>query len=321
MSIVEFMVGITIGLIIVMALATLFGANSFSFGETEKSSRQIENGRYATELLTEDLRHAGFYGATSSLGSVPATPPDPCSTTLATLVTALPIAVYGIDAPDAAPSCLPDYVSGTDVLVVRRASTADITAASAVASGYYTQVSNCPTESTVILLAQSGFTRHLKDCTTTANVRQFFTHIYFISPCTTGTGTGGACRAGDRQVPTLKRLELGPGGFTVTPLVEGIENIQFEYGLDADANGSPDSFSAKPASTGAAWTTVVAVRMNILSRNIESTGGYLDTKTYLLGKKADGSPNTVSPGGPYKRHVYTATARVTNISQRTEPSI
>jgi len=143
MTIVEFMVGLTIGLVMVMALATLFAMNSFSFSETEKSNRQIENGRYATEVLTEDIRHAGFYGATSNLGALPATPRTRARLTLATLVTALPIAIYGIDAPDATPSCLPDYVSGTDVLVIRRSNTTEIDAAAAVANGYYTQVSFC----------------------------------------------------------------------------------------------------------------------------------------------------------------------------------
>src|SRR5690242_1297321 len=50
MTLTEFMIGIAIGLVLVMALATLFGASSFNFSEEERSARQIENGRYATEL-------------------------------------------------------------------------------------------------------------------------------------------------------------------------------------------------------------------------------------------------------------------------------
>ena len=56
----------------------------------------------------------------------------------------------------------------------------------------------------------------------------------------------------------------------------------------------------------------------ILARNIDGTAGYLDTKTYLLGKNADGTNNTMTPGGTYKRHTFSAMARVTNLSQRKE---
>jgi type IV pilus assembly protein PilW len=321
MTLIEFMVGLTIGLLLVMALASLFSASSFNFSEEERTARQIENGRYATDILNEDIRHAGFYGESSNLGAVPGTPPDPCSTTVATIATALSLPVYGIDAPDAAPSCLPDYVAGTDVLVIRRSSTTDIDATTADPSGYYTQVSLCSTETTAVTLAQAVFPLHQKDCGAQARVRQFHTHIYFISPCVKGTGAGGACAAGDKAVPTLKRLELGPTGLTLTPLVEGIENLQFEYGQDTDADGSPNSFSAKPAFTGAAWSKVVAIKVYLLARNSDPTPGYADTKTYTLGTKSDGTANTTSPGGAYKRHVYSTTARVVNVSQRAEPSI
>src|SRR5512140_1585486 len=130
-SLVELMVGIAIGLMLLVGLTTMFVASSKSFAETERASRQIENGRYALDLLSEDIRHAGFYGEASSFGTAPVgTPPDPCSTTLATLQTALPVPIQGVDyVPGQAdpsgtlPSCVPDHVAGTDVLVIRRART------------------------------------------------------------------------------------------------------------------------------------------------------------------------------------------------------
>src|SRR4029077_16044840 len=131
-------------------------------------------------------RHAGFYGEASSFGVAPVgVPPDPCSTTLATLRAALPVPIQGVDyVPGTAdpsgmlPSCVPDHVSGTDVLVTRRARTATIPAAGAVANGFSTQVSSCPNESTSSQLASSGFTLTLADCATAAPIRQFETRIY-----------------------------------------------------------------------------------------------------------------------------------------------
>ena len=62
-------------------------------------------------------------------------------------------------------------------------------------------------------------------------------HIYFIAN-NNDPGDG---------VPTLKRAELGTNGtFSIVPLVEGIENLQFEYGLDTNGDGMPDAVSADP---------------------------------------------------------------------------
>jgi type IV pilus assembly protein PilW len=179
----------------------------------------------------------------------------------------------------------------------------------------------CSSDDDPFKLADSGFTLKQKDCTTPAPLRQFHTSIYFVSPCSLGTGTGGACQQSDRALPTLKRMDLGPSGWALVPLVEGIENMQLEYGEDTDAtaDGSPDSFTAHPAATATAWASVMAVRVHLLARSTSTSAGYTDTKTYRLGANADGSDNSVTPGGGYKRHAFTGVVRVVNASQRLEP--
>jgi type IV pilus assembly protein PilW len=96
-------------------------------------------------------------------------------------------------------------------------------------------------------------------------------------------------------------------------------------------DGAPDVFTADPdgytgaGSVGATgnWRSVVAVRVNVLARNTETTPGYTDTKRYTLGQNADGSANTCAPGSStlcysqsYKRHAFTAQVRMTNPAER-----
>jgi type IV pilus assembly protein PilW len=57
----------------------------------------------------------------------------------------------------------------------------------------------------------------------------------------------------------------------------------------------------------------VAVRVNVLARNLEATSGFTDTKVYDMG-----IAGTVTPGGAYKRHVYNAVIRIVNPSSRRE---
>lgn len=343
-SLIELMVALVIAGILLLGLAVFFVSSSRSFSEAERVSRQIENGRYALGLLSGDIRLAGFYGEVKNVIDLPSTPapsavipmpaslPNPCATDIAAVKSALPIPLQGVDAPGTAPTCVPDAVSGTDILVVRRANTTTVAAAAAVASGYYTQTANCVTQAPVFQIAQSGFTLTDKDCTTVMPVRQYHVYIYYIAPCSIATGANGACASSDAPLPTLKRVELcsdttatnpacasGAGAMSdPEPLVEGIENIQYEYGLDTNGDGSPDSYTPAP-STVTDWSKVVAVRIHLLARNADATAGYTDTKTYAMGKNADGTANALTPGGSFRRHNYTALVRVTNVSQRLEP--
>lgn len=77
-SLVELMIALTIGLIISLALATMFSQVSVTNKEQFKAALQIENGRYAIDLITNDLRLAGYYGDYANLPTVPGTVPDPC---------------------------------------------------------------------------------------------------------------------------------------------------------------------------------------------------------------------------------------------------
>ena len=49
-------------------------------------------------------------------------------------------------------------------------------------------------------------------------------------------------------------------------------------------------------------------------RSYRSYAGYTDSKTYELGL---GAPALI-PGGGFKRHAYSTTVRVTNVSSRRE---
>ncbi|HKF97945.1 MAG TPA: prepilin-type N-terminal cleavage/methylation domain-containing protein, partial [Steroidobacteraceae bacterium] len=51
-TMVELLVSMTIGLIILAALVTVFAGNSRERGEIERSNEQTENGRYALQLLS-----------------------------------------------------------------------------------------------------------------------------------------------------------------------------------------------------------------------------------------------------------------------------
>lgn len=343
-TLIELMVSAAIGLMLLVGIATIFVNSSRARDEIQRQSEQIDNGRYAVELLNNEFHTAGYLGElnpnTSLLPPV-LTKPDPCVTDDASLTTALPQSVQGYDNGATTLTCLSDVKPGTDVLVVRRASSCAVgePGCDGVVAGVpYFQASACNSTAEIGAVASpataSSFFRvsadtttltlHSKDCTTVAPLRRLRTHIFFVA---------NNDKIGD-GIPTLKRAELRTTGFTIVPLVEGIDDLQIEYGLDAGiiAGGSaagvvgaytanPDSFNTcLPDICQKYWRNVIAVKVNILARSNTGTAGYSDSKIYTLGKTAAGATNSVGPiGDAYKRHLYSTTVSLFNVAGRNTP--
>lgn len=77
-SLVELMVAMTIGSILATALVVVFSNVMQTNREQFKAAQQIENGRYAIDLMTNDMRLAGYYGEFGTLPPAAAALPDPC---------------------------------------------------------------------------------------------------------------------------------------------------------------------------------------------------------------------------------------------------
>ena len=358
-TILELMIAMTLSLLVIAGVTTVFVNSNQARDEVERNSRQIENGRYAISLLADDLRMAGFLSAFDPLqliikpGNPPlagiTTMPDPCDATLtgnaSSWINTYFFHIQGYDNAATVPSCLSDVRAGTDILVIRRVGSCvagPIPGAgcdAAIAGAPYFQASNCYLNGELATntgaatdyqahfalntnTSTAGLGKHAIDCTTIADYRRYLVHIYFVA--NNNIGTDG--------IPTLKRAELGAGVFNIVPLVEGIETIQFEYGMDttpAPLDGLVDVFNADPGTYGSCsgaacvqnWLNTYAVKVNVLARNTEKSPGYVDTKTYVLGLKADGATdNAFGPyNDAYRRHAFTSSVRLDNPAGRKLP--
>lgn len=344
-SLVELLISITISMVIMLGVISMLSNASRSHMELNKSSQLIENGRFAIQQLHEDLRHAGYYGYYyyNDLDT-PASLPDPCETDdAALLLEALALQVQGYSAdsltlrPDLAgvgceSTLLVDanLQPGSDIVLLRRANTTALSAAPETNEVYLQ--SNVTTaeiqfgDPAAVIPGESAdaaaVTIFNKDGTTPADIRKYNVHLYFIAPCSSGSGSNGICAVGDDDIPTLKRLELqavsGITSMVITPLAEGVEYMKVSYGVDDSpatvdsttglvGDGVPDFYTQTP--TSSQWQSVVTVRINMLVRTVQTTQGHSDDKSYTLGTidipaKDDG----------YKRHVFSSEIRLSNIA-------
>jgi len=347
MSLIELMVALVIGSILLAGLASVFFNSSHAQRELEKTGQLIENGRYAISLLSEDLRHAGYFGQFFGLDPAPAALPDPCHTaTLHTNTIHMSQPMQGYNAPDtdsrpdiSATSCggflTNDNLSpGSDILVIRRADTATVTGVMTTGNLYlqansldmnmYIGANAAPPVCNNAVPGTCKFPSTPGN-TTVADTRQYHVHVYFIAPCSFGSGANGLCINTDPRQPTLKQLTLSTNGapaFVITPLVEGIEYFQVEYGIDdtpsaidpvtgQPGDGVPDLYTSAP--TAAQWGNVVSARIHLLARSPRATDDYTDTKQYQLAGTTYGAF-----ADNFKRHVYNTEIRPVNMSGRRE---
>jgi type IV pilus assembly protein PilW len=245
-----------------------------------------------------------------------------------------------------------DMSPDSDLLVVRHADTCvagTAPCAADTAGDLYIQGSLCVGDPARYVLGRTGtdaFPLTRANCTALAEKREFVSNMYYVQELVTTDANGDAT-----TIPTLVRSSFTQAvdgtlaHRAPVPLVEGIDAFRVEFGLDNEngaglpvdytteieweneltkevatnrGDGIPDDAfvrcdSVTPCDQADLMNTT-AVRIYVLARSREETPGYTDTKVYTLG---------TAPGlGPYndgfKRHVYTTTVRLPNVSGRRE---
>ena len=260
-SLIELMIAVTLGLLIMTALVALFVNTSRTNQEMAKTNSQIENARFALNVLSDDLMHGGYWGgyipvfddltSTAVPTDAPAIVPGPClaysswSTTLGHVnaLIGIPLQFYN-GVPTGCSSIVTNKQADTDVVVVRHADTCaliwnattsafepeDANCDANLANAAYFQTSRCETDASRYVLGTTGFTLQRRQCDSRLAPRyRLISNIYYIRDYAVTAGDG---------IPTLVRSELGvtssaPAQQAAVPLVEGIEGFRIEVGIDS----------------------------------------------------------------------------------------
>jgi type IV pilus assembly protein PilW len=310
---IELLVGLALGLVVVTAITSFFGPTSAHRRNLENAGQMFDNATYAAELLAEEIRAAGYYGELQQAG-VTWQAADPCGLTAAALgwsssPPSAPLPLVGIAAGAATPTCISNRRDATAMLTLRRVDFTTVPVAS-LPAGVHLQVSTCGADPLVkpfvATATAAAMDLRSRNCTAVAPARRLLVRTYFVE-CAADCAAGAA--------PRLSRAELTSAGtIAVTPLVDGIENLQFEYGFDTDDDGAPDAY--RTATSGVAgqaddnWGNVVAVRMYLVARSRDPAVGHVDAVSFDLGLNGA----QAAAGDAFKRHVHTTLVRVMNVA-------
>lgn len=312
-SLVELMVALTIGLIILGAVASLFVTSKSSYSTQEGLDALQENGRYAVRALADDIRLAGYVGVTyDPIRVIPqiytaTAVADACEANWVNI--GQPIYGFNASSPTSNPNpftatCIPaaDYRVGTDILILRHASG---------------QVVTGLTANTIYMLTEldtaqffTGTTPPTAGTPPPNTIHEMNINVYYIRPYATVAGDG---------IPTLVRETLIAGPRMVAqPLVEGIESMQISYGVDTTIPGDKVVDQYYPASSlststdktvSPRWAQVVSVRVELLVRtpSPKREGGFTNSNSYTLGDVTIPAAND-----NFRRGVYSTTIMLRN---------
>ena len=109
-------------------------------------------------------------------------------------------------------------------------------------------------------------------------------------------------------IPTLCMESIVADGMQTRCLVEGVEDIQFEFGVDTDADGAPNQYLAAP--TPAQLQGAVTVQIHLMLRSIGKIPGWRDEGIYTLGRK-----KVAAPRDSYLRQVFSSTVFLRNLDK------
>ena len=315
LSLVELLVATLLGLLLTAGVIALYLENKRSYFYDEQLARLQENGRYAIRLLSRELAMAGFFGGLLSPGQVVAgAVAGDCNAGRWALDLSAPLAmVDDHSSPDKLVTTEGtdlDCVEGgsvlpaTDVLAIKRTA-----AEASLREGELAPNLSASTSERWFLRLQADAPprwRKLKpvdlfalaESGNPASFWQAVARIFYIRPYSDPDNR-------DDGLPVLCMETLVGDAMGTRCLVEGVENLQLEWGIDTDGDDVANRYLSAPRS--GELDRAVSARLYLLLRSIYPIAGHRDEKTYQLGKL-----RVPATGDSYLRRVFTATVYLRN---------
>lgn len=344
-TLLELFIVLMLGLVLFAGVMSVFVGLRATSAETSSYGEMQENGRFAISILTNDLLRQGFWGTL------------PVEMDNALLAAAPPVAnndcvggglnngsfpqvighfrtIWGKLATGASElGCITDAKPQSDIIQVKRVIAnslgaipqpvtvpviAPLTMGDLKNNRYYLMSS---VNSAQIFAGNAAVLPNILN----SQVWEYQHHVFYVREETQGGNV----------VPVLMQARLvnAAQSMDIVPLVDGIENIRFWYGVDTDTDvdtndysdnvtpttgagdGVIDMFIPARSMTQALWdnngSRILAVRMFVLVRDILPDNKYTNNNTYQLGGTT--AVDQVAGGGDhYRRLLFSSTVSLQN---------
>ena len=320
-SLVELMISITLGLLLLLGVIQIFDSTRQANRVNDAVGQLQENGRIALELLSRDIREAGNVGCNRSerleIAGLPAaitaygTPPAPIQGlapgSVAGMINTAASPTEGIFLSGMGPgatSLTNELATQTSVINYRAGGSwlaGDLLILSdCLMNGTRADVFPAPAANAGVAGAIASPRRLLVRYPEFAIIGPLFARQLFI-----GDIDGDGIRS-------LYRRDLTTNA--TTPLVDGIVDMRFRFGIDNNADGRADVYS--PTAPAPNWNNAVSVEISLLLRDTNATAAWVasDRQTYTFPSWAVAT--TTAPVGD--THLYTVMGTTIALRNRTQ---
>ena len=284
-SLIELMIATLLGLMLSFGATSIYLQSTRDAREIENTSILSENGRFALQILTKSIRHAGFFGSTNqadiSIDDSLSEVAGDCKGLASTFDFSTAIYVKKISS-EGSLDCINDGITNTHLLVIKRVISkplfdSDPEDENAPKDGIFS-FPNLPEERKVYLAGnrESGvlaFGNEIPIYPAGGEARiawPYQLEIYYIR---------------DLEIPTLSRkvLTWKDSGLTLDneDLIEGVENLAIKIGIDSNFDGNVDIFE-NIESSATEWNAIEAIEIYLLLRSAYPDANYVNNKTYSL---------------------------------------
>ncbi|MFY8273110.1 PilW family protein [Pseudoalteromonas sp. SSDWG2] len=316
-TLLELMIAMVVGIFLLGGVMFTYLSMKVTTTDTVEMGEMQETGRIALDIIGKDLAMAGFFGrvnneelAFADVTGLAAVAGD-CSAGAGTNSASFPTpgaatnfrTLYGEVVGSTASeftSCLSGAKAGSDVLQIKRASGQDVSGQATDANQYYVE----STLGTAKFIAGGGTAIDIDG----TNVWPYNHHVYYVSEDT--------YTKGDKTitVPVLMRKRLTVGNMVTEPILEGVENLKFSYGMDINGDGAVDLYKDASQMTAVDWeqsgiTKIETIQVAVLVRATEEDkNSKVSNRTYKLGD----SQRVITGNDSHRRMVFVSTFKLNN---------
>lgn len=291
-TLIELMIAMLIGVFLMAGVIQIFLSAKQAYRLQENLSRLQENGRFAMDILTKDVRMAGYAGCASKV-KPNSIVKDPNKIPL------INTGITGINDAKSSDALCTTYqcLLGTDIISFQSASSCggqvtkikdaatlqintpntcgilqdDIVIISSCTSADVFGVSNVGKPNSP---SEGETVTHGVGTNLNTDSKLIGTYTENDSEILTAKLTSYFIRSGAGGIPSLWNIDSAKAGGTAVELIEGIENMQILYGVDTPdpTTGNydyvPNYYVIAPSVTD--WTKVVSIRISLLAVTIEN---------------------------------------------------
>lgn len=303
-SLIELLIALGLGLVLSTGVVLVFVQNNRSAVQDEELARVLENGRYVMRTISRELAMSGYWGKFLDVSTTTLDPSIAIGLDCGDGVNPWALDLENLrflnDASQATVaatySCLPsaDVVPGSDIIAMKRVADSAVLDAALVTNQVYMRTNSVA--ATMFLGGAAGTPPAIAG---TAVNWPYLPSIYYLRSYSFSPGDG---------IPSLCRASLdnsAPPNMTSECLVEGVENLQLEFGIDDDDDAIADYFVSVP--TAAEARESVVVRIHVMVRSLNEIPNYTNDKTFNVGPV-----NIAAANDGFFRRIFSTTILLRN---------